>query len=332
MKRLILQRGVAGLALAALTATGLASIPTSAGAVVTSAEVSAGTSVVTSGPCNETGPADDTAHVPWSDNGIPVTATRAVTGTSQDPLNLPDVVDSSASAKATVTSTPISGNGAATISGTVDLAASAVSRGATTVCNVGVGANGTVTGQFSLTAPMWVNLQAASTGSATISFLVLIGPDGPIQVVVAGRHASGSASAIVPPGTYTFQYVAAVNVTANGADEGSKSLASSFKLDLQPLGNASAVSGKGTGFAQLGLRDCANGNIPVVITKKAKKRAKQVLVTVNGVKVAKLKGKKLKPTTLVLPAAPGSAATVEVTIRLRNGKKVTVTRSYLACS
>ncbi|MDT4868670.1 hypothetical protein FQZ97_1036510 [compost metagenome] len=55
-------------------------------------------------------------------------------------------------------------------------------------------------------------------------------------------------------------------------------------------------------------------------------------MTVNGRKAVTLQGKKLKKRALVLPAAPGSGATVTATITLKNGKKLTVSRSYLACS
>jgi len=340
MKRLIVRRSAVGLALGALAATGLASVAAPAQAVIADPNVGGGVSSNSSFydddinnwvDCDETGVVDVDGSIAWSDNGVPVSRSVSAAGTYTHPDNAADKVNVSGSGSATVSSTPFTGGAApTTITGSAQATASAISQGASTNCDTNVSADAGASGGLVLTQPVWVTLTVTGDGSG-YGGIAFGGEDGGAQIA-AGKRGSASASALIPAGEAYFYFSASANAEADGTLEGSRSYAATFKIELQPVGSATALTGKGKGYTQFGARDCATGNVTAAITKKAKKKADQILIKVNGAKVAKLKGKKLKKRTLVLPAAPASAAEVVATITLKNGKKVTVTRSYLACS
>ncbi|MDQ6525721.1 hypothetical protein RB608_19045 [Nocardioides sp. LHD-245] len=338
MKRLLVRRGAVGLTLGALAATGLASVPVPAHAVVADPEV--GVRVHSDSGyyndvddwvyCEEAGVVDLDDVVPWSDNGVPVSRSGSTAGTYTDPANTADKVNVNASGSASVSSTPFTGSTSTTITGTAQATVSAISQGATTNCDTDIRAESGASGEITLTQPMWVTLTAAGDGTGT-GMMVLVNADGVSQIVTAKRGTASSGT-LLSAGEAYFQFASMAEANADGADEETRSYSATFKIELKPVGTATEPTGKGKGYAQFGARDCATGNVAAAITKKAKKKAKQVVITVNGAKVAKFKGKKLKKRTLVLPAAPAAAAEVVATITLKNGKKVTVTRSYLACS
>lgn len=327
MKRLLVRRGAVGLALGALAITGLASVPASA--VITDPEVGAGVWFTDNdSDCNKAG-AESGTYVAWSDNGVPVSQSYSASGTHTSTGNPADIVDVSASGSVTVSSTPFTG-GAFTVTGSASAASSATSRLASTVCDEYAAATPGAFGEITLTQPMWVTLSASGDGSGGGSAWVEDSTGGASAQV--GKRGTAVSTVLAVPGELWFGFASEAYSSVNGGNEESRTYTGTYKLDFQPVGSASAPTGKGSAYTQFGARDCANGNIAAAITKKAKKKAQQVLIKVNGAKVAKFKGKKLKKRTLVLPAAPASAAAVEATIKLKNGKKVTVTRSYLACS
>ena len=329
MKRLLVRRSAAGLALGALAATGLASVPTAAQAVITSAEISSNT-YFDDNECSSTVSAPDPADAPFSDNGVPVTLSHSVTGTSTDGVNPADISDLSASSTMTATVSPVTG-GPATITVTGSAHARALPRIANSVCEGYARGYERASGDFVLTQPTWVTITATASGKGGSSFGEVYNQTGDLYLQTADRS-QGTVSALFPAGPASFYFSVEANADATDAGRRTADYAASYKVDLQPVGTATAAAGKGKAYAVFGARDCATGNVTADITKKAKKKAKQILVKVNGKKVANLKGKKLKKRTLVLPAAPSSAAEVVATITLKNGKKVTVTRSYLACS
>src|SRR5690606_16780281 len=119
----------------------------------------------------------------------------------------------------------------------------------------------------------------------------------------------------------------ALNVTASGH----------ASIHFAPVGSASAApSGKARKYVTLPTaRNCATHNATTALTTKKKKikKIKNVTYTVNGAKVAKIKGKKLKKgTATALPIADNQAATITATVKLKKGKKQTATASYLACT
>jgi hypothetical protein len=327
------RRGPLGLALLALAATALPAAPASAS--VTNTEIVVNAFINKDSSCTYTGASSGPPHVTWSDNGVPVTHSYATSGTINKPATT-DITDASASVSATLTATPL-GNGPARIDGRVQLRASAVARQAGSVCGAGGYAYADGGGEFTLSQPMWATVSVNSPGGASgavIARSLGSGNRGSAHLFWGDilTRANGSLTSLLPAGPTAVDFTADVEVESDGSGPRTVSDDVTFSIDLQPMGAASAVSGKGRRFVQPGARDCSNGAIAAVVTKKAKKQAKQVLITVNGAKVAKLKGKKVKPRALALPAASGAAATVTAKVVLKNGKKATVTRSYLACS
>jgi hypothetical protein len=332
MKRLLVRRGAVGLALGALAATGLASVAAPAHAAIVNADVYAWSGLGDDGAdptCVANVSSNTTPDLPWSDNGVAVTATESDSGTLTAPGESTAL---SASAVTTVSSTPVAG-GPATVKFATTMNASAVPSKEGTVCQGYASVEGQAQGDFTLAQPMWATMTwtTGGKGASGSGYLELDLPDGVIRVNTPVRT-SGSMTALLPAGLIEMDLYGETDAYAADPQNRTASFTSSVTVELQPMGAAAAPAGKGAGYTQFGARDCATGNVAAAITKKAKKKAKQVVITVNGAKVAKFKGKKLKKRSLVLPAAPASAAEVVATITLKNGKEVTVTRSYLACS
>lgn len=329
MKNHLVRRGTIGLAAGALALTGVASLPTPAHAAIPYGEVVAGVDLENDGTdCQATAYADP-SPVALVDNGVPVSQTWSATATGTYAGDPADVTTLSASSQVTASMTPI-GAGPSTVKADLTASASTSPALADSACSGEAESAPRLQAELDLTQPMWLTI--TGTGNGTGLAQAVVGDyGGSAAAVVVGTRGAGSASMLLPAGPAVLNVQAQARVDADDAVR-SRSYSASFTIELQPLGAASAVSGKTKGLVQLGTRDCASGNIAVDLTKKAKKKAKQVLVFVNGTKVAKLKGKKLKPRTLVVPAARGAAAEVRIEVRLKNGKKATVTRSYLACS
>lgn len=331
MKRLLVRRGAVGLALGALAATGLASVPAPAHAVVTNAYVYADAGFHNDGDdsCVVAGDGPGPDALPWTDNNVPIALGDSSVGTVTSGGDITDVVTT---ASASISSSPL-GAGPATVKATASASASSIPRSATTICDGHASSESGAYSNFTLAAPMWVTLtlNANGTGDGSVSGGIE-SSNGQISLQ-GGKRTSGSVTALLPAGEAYLWFGADANVHSDDTVAARTAAATgTLTFDFQPLGNGSAVTGKGAGYVQFGARECGTGNVAAAITKKAKKKAQQVLVKVNGAKIAKFKGKKLKKRTLVLPAAPSSAAEVVATITLKNGKKVTVTRSYLACS
>ncbi|WP_408896963.1 hypothetical protein ACJ5H2_18800 [Nocardioides sp. R1-1] len=355
MTNLLLRRAAAGLSLAAVAAAGLASVPTSAHAQMTDGWAYGNVDIDVDGPCESPG-GGDWFEGEWTDNGAPHTAgtSDSVTATGAEG----DVVDAASSYSSTITSTPL-GAGPATVTGKVTSSASALSHQASTDCDVRADADGRAYGVFTLTQPMWVTLTVASesqrsgdSGGALMAGVGSIGEFGwplPVRRAAAadetqaemlmaavGNRGSSSASTLLPPGEYAVATLSSTYAEASGDTEGSIAFTGTFKIDFQTPGTASAVLGKGASKVQFGARDCANGNVPVALSKKTVKKAKAVKFRVDGKKALtlkgkKLKGKKAKAKTVLLPSSPTARVTVKVKIKLENGRSMQATRSYLPC-
>lgn len=330
MNRSVIRRSAVGLALGALAATGLASVP--AQAVITDGEILTSTYFSDNGSCTETASAPSPGVLAFTDNNVPTTQAHGVSGQTTHNVNPADVTAFAASSTLTIQASPI-GEGPATIAasgGTYAQAASAL--GAASLCDGYAQGYVQASGDFVLTKPMWATVTVDANGDGE-GRVEINGIDGDLDIETAART-KGSVTALIPAGDVSifFNFDSEASATTTDAADRVTTYSGKYRIDLLPLGHPSAVSGKGGGHVLLGARTCATGQIAAELTKKAKKKAKQVLIKVNGAKVAKFKGKKLKKRTLVLPAAPSSAAEVVATITLKNGKKVTVTRSYLACS
>jgi hypothetical protein len=332
-----LRRTAASLALGAVTTAGLTAVASPAGAAVEYGAVGGyfyASASVPSGAthsCSRSGTADGSNSAEWIDNGAPVTRSYGTATTFTRSNAATDKVVVQTSGTAMVAATPIStGAAPAAITGSADITASAVSALASTGCNVNATAYRQAGGSFTLAQPMWATASGSGNGTGSGSLYISDSKSG--TGIELGARGSGSTTILLAPGDVNVDFEARASVYAGGSTEETETYSASFRIDLQPVGAAGAPSGKGAGYVQFGARDCATGNIAAAVTKKAKKKARSVLIKANGAKVAKLKGKKLKPKALALPAAGAAAATVTAKVVLKNGKKATVTRSYLACS
>lgn len=330
MKRSLVRRGAVGFALGALAASGLASVP--AHAVITDGEIYTSTYFSDNGSCTESASAPSPGVLPFTDNNVPTTQAHAVSGQTTHNVNPADVTAFAASSTLTVQASPI-GEGPATIAvsgGTYAQAATAL--GAASLCDGYAQGYVQAYGDFVLTKPMWATVTVDANGNGE-GRVEINGNDGDLDIETAARS-KGSVTALIPAGDVSifFDFDSEAYGPSTDASDRVTTYSGKYRIDLLPLGHPSAVSGKGAGHVLLGARTCTTGQIAAELTKKAKKKAKKVVVKVNGAKAASFKGKSLKKKAFSLAVPPASAAEVVATITLKNGKKVTVTRSYLACS
>ncbi len=333
MTSLSLRRGAVGIAAASLAAAALASVPTQAHAAVEDTYLGGYASTWEGeGTCTVAfaSPPDGST---WSDNGAPFTASHSDTGTSTAGGDPADVVDLAAAYSATIKATPIDG-GPATITASGWARASAVPRLASSVCRSEIYALAEADGEFTLAKPMWAVItldggRATKGGQGRVELHL---QDGEIDLDIPGRTTS-TTTALLPAGEVELEFEASTN-WAYSPDPASRNVYAEpkAKIELLPLGHPSVAAGKAKAFVQLRARACGNGAVAAALTKKVAKKAKRVTVTVNGKKAATFQGKKLKKRSFSLAAASSSKANVVATVTLKNGKKVTVTRSYLACS
>lgn len=336
MTRLLVRRSAAGLALGALAATGLAAVPAPASAVVTSPFVVAHGDIEGGDPsCTVAGAADDPAELPWSDNGVAVSNQVTKSGTITSDSNLADVTDASLAASATVSSTPLGTAASATITASGTARVSVLPRLGASDCEASASATGGAATSVKLIQPTWVTIAGSGSGAGPggAGDVTILGAGGRLHLGTANRS-HGSVTALLPTGDVTVmvQVGAYAVVTSENVQLRSSSYTASFTISLDPVGTGSAVAGKGKSYVGFDARSCPAGSVAVSLTKKAQKKAKLVQIKVNGQKATKFKGKKLKKRTVAIAAPASSEATIDAIITLKNGKKVTVTRSYLACS
>ena len=349
MKIIHARRVVAGLTLGAVASFGLAAIPTPAHAAVDEAFV-VGANYVSS-TCPAEGVEDGGYEKTWADDNVPVTGGVSSSGTAS--AGEEDVVDVAVSNSTTIRSTAL-GSGPATMTGSASASATALARQASTECDVLVEAQSHAQGLFTLTQPMWVTLtakgsghrQGAAGGSSWVG-VASAGDFGPIfggpgaiggegLVAATGNRGTTVASTLLPAGDYAVVFMAYASAEAEEEREGTVTYTGTFTVDFDTAGSASPAVGKGTSKVQFGDRDCASGNIPVVLAKKTVKKAKSAKVKVDGKKVAVLKGKKLagkkpKAKTITVPTSATAVAKVKVKLVLKNGRRMQATRSYVPC-
>lgn len=341
MNKINLRRSIVGIGLGALTGVALVAVPTPAHAVVTDGQVgSQSYSWENSDACTGGG-GDEQDTVPWTDNGVTVTKSTSATATHSGEEG--DVVDVAMSNTTSITSTPL-GTGPATITGTATATASAISTGVSTACDVSVHSAGQAIGVFTLTQPVWatVSIRGRGNGQGVVALAggsemsPIFWEGGAGIYVSTGKNGTAVSSTLLEPGTYQVGLASLVSVRAQGAIEGSATYTGNFVIDMQPVGSASPVKGKGASKVDFGARDCANGDVPVKLSKKTVKKVKRVAFRVNGTKGTVLKGKKLsgkKPEakTVVVPSSVTGVTKVKVKIKLKNGRRMQATRTYLPC-
>lgn len=328
MKHLSVRRSAAGLFVASTALAGLAAVPSPAHAAP-NLDGGMGVDLTFSyeggGGCS-TPTAADSPGVLIADTGKPVTQTWSDAKTSVAGGNPADITDLRASGTATISATPV-GTAGTTIKGTARVTASVVPRLSATVCKGQAQAVHQVGGVFMVAKPMWVTVAAQGSGRGTLQVFAAV--DSEPTVTVLANRGNGSTTSLLPAGEATFSAVTATD--ARTAGPRTASFTGSFSIRFAPLGEASPVTGKGRSHVKLGARSCTSNTVGAALTKKVK-AAKKVVVKVNGAQAASFKGKKLKKRAFSVRAASGAKAQVTATITLKNGKKLTVSRSYLPCS
>ncbi|MFS3126940.1 hypothetical protein ACLM5J_00890 [Nocardioides sp. Bht2] len=189
---------------------------------------------------------------------------------------------------------------------------------------------------FTLSEPTWVSYSMARKGPMyTETYLYLNDADPYIDAY--GRELDGTTTGtyLLQPGDYDGYLEAEVRVRGNSTSFGKAK--ASLSLKFAPAGSASAKpTGKAKPFVTLpSARSCATNGATAKVTGNAKrvKQIDSITYTVNGKKVAALKGNKVKKgKSTSLKIADNKAAKIEAIVKLNNGKKLSTKAAYLACS
>lgn len=335
MKLGSVRRGASAVLVGSVALAGVLAAPSPAQAVIVDGYIYAGGYAYNSaGTCTETyGGSSDSGD--FIDNGGPVskTSSRSITIRNDNAPNEVATVTTSSTVRAT--STPLGGAGAARID--IGFAHAANLAGAATgPCKPYGYADGNLSIEFNLPAPMWLTMSGSGSGSGGAAMVELWNAAGSAGAVLGvAPRASGSATAYLPAGSYVLDANGSARVgTSNGTVVTASSFSGNVGIDLRPMGEAGAPAGRGARFVAFGGRNCATGAVDATLTRAVKKHAKSVRLLANGRRVANFaKPRKLKPRALGIGGfASNAPATATAVITLKNGKKVTVSRSYLACS
>ena len=191
--------------------------------------------------------------------------------------------------------------------------------------------------EFTLAQPMWVTLSYTKTGSAKAILDLWEKYGAPEEYLDSTLwKGTGGTTVLLPAGSYAGyvdgqSYMATSTVTKSVTGSGTARIA------FAPVGSAIiGPSGKAQSYATLATaRSCATHTLPAKLTTSSKKikRIKKISFAVNGTTVKTLRGKAVKRgRTVSLRLSDGSPATVTTTVRLTNGKTRTAKANYRACS
>ncbi|WP_300675997.1 hypothetical protein [Nocardioides sp.] len=347
MARTTLRTGAALLATGALVG-GVAITASPAQAVISYGRLGVGGSISssgtpTSGTCAVSTALPATVSKSWNDNGIAVANSQTRKGALKWSGSATDITDVTTAGSGTVRATPLStAGGTIAFSGSTSLSAKA--RVANSKCRAYVSSSMNADGDFEVPVGMWLTISgsASSTKGAGLQVNVYGYDDSNASVdtslALGGSRVTGSTSLYLPPGEYGYDVslsawrTTVASTTAAGSAV-SASVSGSTTWTFTPGGAASAISGKGGRYVALGGRSCTTNAVSAAVTKAARKKAKKVVIKVNGVTRVALKGTRLKKAGgLTLGGiSPTSNATVVATITPKKGKKVSVARSYRAC-
>jgi hypothetical protein len=337
---------------AVLVAGGLALQPSPAHADVLTdlaADVELNSSTFpTGGACTvaTTGQTSATAPVPADGQPHTASATAVITAT-QAPG---DVMTATVTATSTITATATGGQLAHVVVQD-SWSASFKSQGAGANCNLRVLIHGDTVGNFTLLHPAWVTVTATGHGVAEAGVLsndgtpVVPGTD-VIEIAAAGGGATGSVGVgqgllpLQPSGGRLVVFPehsgsAWAPTAANPASVRSGTGTVDIRLDT-PGAATGPTSGPGRKYVELaGAEDCAAHTATATWSSKAGKgrtaRIAKASFKVGHTTVGKVHHphKKLVTTLKGLPAT--GPVDVVGTLKLRSGKILTVTGSYLPC-
>ena len=289
-----------------------------------------------------------TQTLPFTSNGVPVSANISSTATVQDDGEPADTTNLAASVQASASATEVAGgiktfDMRSTTSATVSPA-----QGTASNCDSSSTATWTVQGTVIVTSPSIRVLKVDARG-------------GVVQVVLVEGTSLGSGFATatanvettdrerrvvrVEPGTYTLAAISGsqLNSPQAAGDPTTRSAVITAHAEFFAPGTATGKrTGTGKKYMKLpGSLDCVNDRVVADFTNKAGKKAtaangldpviRSAAFFVNGEKV-KTKRKPHKNTKVKLKNLDTTdEVEVEAVLKLWDGHKVTVTRGYLPC-
>ncbi|WP_377320944.1 hypothetical protein ACFJIY_17850 [Pimelobacter simplex] len=321
---------------ALLTGAVLAAVPAparAAGFTEAGVQVSASTSLW-GGTCTKNAPSDSTNDgSPLVANGPAVTSSTTITA-DYSPADASDRITNTAALSAR-TALTTSGGLPRSLTTTFSGSVTTTSTKPVSACRVHATARVNAGAVVLLDRPTWVTLTSTSKGVGQVE-AYLEDPDNGYRGIYSGNNdGTSSTRALLRPGTYGVSVSATAERGIDRAFSGRTS--GSITIGFAPAGSAEAApSGSGTAYVGLpAARSCATHGATARLTtsKKRVKQLRSVSFTVDGRKVATVKGKRLTPGRAVnLPVTDARPASITATAILKNGKKRTVTARYLACT
>jgi len=289
-----------------------------------------------SGTCTTSGPTSTStppAALVTNHPAVSAGTTIGITGTNSGDGTDTITTTANASAKAWLRS---SGSNPTSVDLTLSGTTVAVASKPVSACTAQTSASLGATTKVVLNRPTVVTTDASGRGSGGYLWAVVPGSSGLSGTLAALGLASVQSSVThttmyLPAGEYT---VIAAGVLAMSSNHSQATRAGTARVHI-----AFAAAGSRTAARQMSYvtmpasRSCTTHKVSPRITTNAKKakQIKSVAFRVNGKLVKTVKAPH-KGTTFKLTATDDQAATVTATAKLRNGKTVTSTASYLQCS
>lgn len=224
--------------------------------------------------------------------------------------------------------------GPATFDATLSVAGSLTPSTAAPSCTTQVTSGPEVWFDFTVTRPQWFTLSASAkvSGSAHLDTNLL--RDDAETGLQVGNDGSGSTTVYLAPGRYSFEAVADLLLYASRPERRTGSVSGSVHATWAAVGSAaSGQSGRAGRFVTFAAaRDCGRGTLGATLSSRLRKKAKRVDLLVNGQRRVTLKRKRLAARSATLTGLPAtSRVTVTTVVTPKKGKRLTATRSYLAC-
>ena len=281
------------------------------------------------GTCSGTG--EDSQQASITSSG---TKSRSVSvnGTVTDSSDAADTSTWSASSKMTVTS-QTSGSPSMVASGKLAAAVNAA-QGDASDCNVTAQSAMEGIGFLNLDVSGWINMSVSHPAATTA--VVAITDMSTMQVIYEGLDQETYSSTVwVGSG----QYQVAIIAQANADDDSTtptvpKSVSGTVtaRIAYSSTGAAKATqSGTGASYLKLGNGvNCTDHQVLGIFSRKAK-GLRSATFTVNGKKQRTIKSPSPGSAVVLKTGSSTSDASVKVALVTKQGKKLSTSRSYLAC-
>lgn len=277
-------------------------------------------------------------------DGVARTISISSEGTAVKQTDPADITTATVSTTATVAVSQAGGQLSGISAHASYTAQSTAALGEANQCGLRAAGVGIVAITFDLIKPTLMTVQSTSSGMLAASMfnsgtapagLNFDDSDAASIWAISTGPGRTTATSLLQPGTYTGTMTVMGIRKPNGTSSGEGSIVITFD---EPGIAMSKASGSGKKYVVLPEADnCSNNTAVVTWTKKAGKKkspkVKKAVFKVGGVKVGQAKAKlATKGKTTVLRNLPANKAfTIEGTITLKSGKKVTVERDYQAC-